>query len=163
MARYRIANKPRRKMAFEEKGKQKSMLIYFCFFWLLNNIQYIFNSFFFPSARQKQILTPAFHFKILEDFMEVFNEQSAILVKKMSAELDKDSFNLFPYVTLCTLDIICGMLFRWSHLESPLKVFPDIATMNLSTQFLMDKIYSFHIFLYKFIDLRLLLYDIQCH
>lgn len=41
--------------------------------------------------------------------MEVFNEQSAVLVKRLSAELDKDAFNLFPYVTLCTLDIVCGM------------------------------------------------------
>lgn len=56
-----------------------------------------------------QILTPAFHFKILEDFMDIFNEQSAILVRKLASELNKDSFNIFPYVTLCTLDIVCGM------------------------------------------------------
>lgn len=52
-------------------------------------------------------MTPAFHFKILEDFMDIFNEQSAILVRKMSTELNKDSFNIFPFVTLCTLDIVC--------------------------------------------------------
>lgn len=40
--------------------------------------------------------------------MHVFNEQSAKLVRKLSQELNKDSFNLFPYVTLCTLDIVCG-------------------------------------------------------
>lgn len=57
---------------------------------------------------QFQILTPAFHFKILEDFIDVFQEQSAILVSKMSKEVGSKSFNLFPYVTLCTLDIICG-------------------------------------------------------
>lgn len=55
-----------------------------------------------------QILTPAFHFKILDDFMDVFNEQSAIMVKKMAKEINSDSFNIFPYVTLCTLDIVCG-------------------------------------------------------
>lgn len=42
--------------------------------------------------------------------MQVFNEQSAILVRKLSQELNKDSFNLFPYITLCTLDIVCGKL-----------------------------------------------------
>lgn len=62
---------------------------------------------FYISSRM-QILTPAFHFKILEDFMDIFNEQSTILVRKLSTELDKDSFNIFPYVTLCTLDIVCG-------------------------------------------------------
>lgn len=39
--------------------------------------------------------------------MDIFNEQSAILVRKLSSELNKDSFNIFPYVTLCTLDIVC--------------------------------------------------------
>ncbi|CAO1443801.1 unnamed protein product [Diamesa hyperborea] len=56
---------------------------------------------------RRKILTPAFHFKILEDFMDIFNEQSAIMVKKMAKEVNKDSFNIFPYVTLCTLDIVC--------------------------------------------------------
>lgn len=57
-----------------------------------------------------QILTPAFHFKILDDFIDVFQEQSSILVSKLKKEVDKDDgFNLFSYVTLCTLDIICGM------------------------------------------------------
>lgn len=56
-----------------------------------------------------QILTPAFHFKILEDFIDVFQEQSVILIKKLSAEVNREEgFNLFSYVTLCTLDIICG-------------------------------------------------------
>lgn len=58
---------------------------------------------------QRQILTPAFHFKILDDFIDVFNEQSAILTRKLERELGSESFNLFPYVTLCTLDIVCGM------------------------------------------------------
>lgn len=40
--------------------------------------------------------------------MDVFNEQSAVLVKKLAKEVNSDSFNIFPYVTLCTLDIVCG-------------------------------------------------------
>lgn len=55
-----------------------------------------------------QILTPAFHFKILDDFIDVFNEQSAVLARKLSVEVGSEAFNLFPYVTLCTLDIVCG-------------------------------------------------------
>lgn len=59
---------------------------------------------------RRKILTPAFHFKILDDFIDVFQEQSAILVDRLAAELDTaDGFNIFPYVTLATLDIICGM------------------------------------------------------
>ncbi|XP_023288054.1 cytochrome P450 4c3 [Orussus abietinus] len=56
---------------------------------------------------RRKILTPTFHFKILEDFVEIFGEQTEILVDKMSTKLGKESFNIFPFVTLCTLDIIC--------------------------------------------------------
>lgn len=55
-----------------------------------------------------KILTPAFHFKILDDFIDVFHEQSLVLVEKLKKEINKESFNIFPYVTLCTLDIVCG-------------------------------------------------------
>ena len=55
------------------------------------------------------MLTPAFHFKILEDFVQVFNEQSKTLIGKLSeAVKDGEHFNIYPYVTRCTLDIICG-------------------------------------------------------
>ena len=67
-------------------------------------------------ARRK-MLTPTFHFKILEDFIDIFNKQSVILVQKLAeAHQDmidnkKDRINLFPYVARCTLDIICGWWF----------------------------------------------------
>ncbi|KAL7646988.1 UNVERIFIED_CONTAM: hypothetical protein RMT77_002245 [Armadillidium vulgare] len=52
------------------------------------------------------MLTPTFHFKILEDFMEVFNQQSNKLVQNLQRNADGKPFNIFRYVTLCTLDII---------------------------------------------------------
>lgn len=103
MAWHGPANKLRTKVAHTEKGKRSSRLS-------KANIKVSFPS--------KQILTPAFHFKILEDFMDIFNEQSAILVRKLSKEVNKDSFNIFPYVTLCTLDIVCGRLSRIAGLPS---------------------------------------------
>ncbi|XP_058789147.1 cytochrome P450 4c3 [Phymastichus coffea] len=56
---------------------------------------------------RRKALTPTFHFNILEDFVQIFAEQTDILVKKISSEVGRASFNIFPYVTLCTLDIIC--------------------------------------------------------
>uniref|UniRef100_A0A1A9WU68 Cytochrome P450 n=1 Tax=Glossina brevipalpis TaxID=37001 RepID=A0A1A9WU68_9MUSC len=56
---------------------------------------------------RRKILTPAFHFKILDDFIDVFNEQSLILTRKLEHEVGSEAFNIFPYVTLCTLDIVC--------------------------------------------------------
>ncbi|XP_057365879.1 cytochrome P450 4c3-like [Daphnia carinata] len=62
---------------------------------------------------RRKMLTPTFHFKILEDFIDIFNKQSVVLVQKLrEAHQDMlakngDRINLFPYVARCTLDIIC--------------------------------------------------------
>ncbi|EFX87732.1 hypothetical protein DAPPUDRAFT_192258 [Daphnia pulex] len=56
--------------------------------------------------QRRKLLTPTFHFKILEDFVQVFNEQSAVLVQRLNEKVGQD-FDVFPYITLCTLDVIC--------------------------------------------------------
>ncbi|XP_068215979.1 cytochrome P450 4c3-like isoform X3 [Palaemon carinicauda] len=56
---------------------------------------------------RRKLLTPGFHFKILEDFVEIFNNQSEIMLKKLEKKADGKPFDIFPFVTLCTLDIIC--------------------------------------------------------
>nr|AUB85739.1 CYP4V29 [Penaeus japonicus] len=57
-------------------------------------------------TRRKQ-LTPAFHFKILEDFLDVFTSQTDTLVKRLRRKADGRPFDVFHYITLCALDIIC--------------------------------------------------------
>lgn len=54
------------------------------------------------------MLTPTFHFTILEDFLDVMNEQANILVHKLEKHVNQGAFNCFFYITLCALDIICG-------------------------------------------------------
>ncbi|KAI9560159.1 hypothetical protein GHT06_014170 [Daphnia sinensis] len=56
--------------------------------------------------QRRKMLTPTFHFKILEDFVHVFNEQSKTLVEKLTTKVGQD-FDIFPFITLCTLDVIC--------------------------------------------------------
>lgn len=57
---------------------------------------------------RRKILTPPFHFKILEDCLPVFNRNAALLVMKLMEEAKKgEVFELDPYITLCTLDVIC--------------------------------------------------------
>nr|QGQ60785.1 CYP4C [Eurytemora pacifica] len=56
---------------------------------------------------RRKLLTPAFHFKILEDFMEVINDQSKIFCDILRTKADGPAFNVFPLVTHCALDIIC--------------------------------------------------------
>ncbi|XP_050086156.1 cytochrome P450 4d10-like [Anopheles aquasalis] len=55
----------------------------------------------------RKIITPSFHFKILEQFVDIFDQQSSILVRKLEpfARETGESFDLFPVVSLCTLDI----------------------------------------------------------
>ncbi|XP_037382242.1 cytochrome P450 4V2-like isoform X1 [Talpa occidentalis] len=57
-------------------------------------------------ARRK-MLTPTFHFTILENFLDVMNKQANILVNKLDRHVNQEAFNCFSYITLCALDIIC--------------------------------------------------------
>ncbi|KAJ3632434.1 hypothetical protein MTP99_009445 [Tenebrio molitor] len=55
----------------------------------------------------RKLITTAFHFKILEQFVDVFESTGEILVQKLSKESGNQSVDVFPYLTRCTLDIIC--------------------------------------------------------
>jgi cytochrome P450 family 4 len=58
------------------------------------------------------MITPTFHFKILDSFVEVFSEKSEILISKLQKEVGSQGFDVCPYITKCTLDIICGERMR---------------------------------------------------
>lgn len=57
---------------------------------------------------RRKMITPTFHFKILDQFLEVFNASGDILVDKLSQEVGKPSTDLYPYINLFSLDVICG-------------------------------------------------------
>lgn len=54
------------------------------------------------------MLTPAFHFKILEDFIPIMNEQSDILVKNLMKTIEEPFVDIREPIVQCTLDIISG-------------------------------------------------------
>ncbi|EDW60801.1 probable cytochrome P450 4d14 [Drosophila virilis] len=57
--------------------------------------------------RRRKIITPTFHFKILEQFVEVFDQQSAIMAENLYDRADgKTVINMFPVACLAALDII---------------------------------------------------------
>ncbi|XP_063865089.1 cytochrome P450 4C1-like [Scylla paramamosain] len=56
---------------------------------------------------RRKLLTPAFHFSILDNFVDVFNRQSSKMVSKLRDNANGEAFDIFPFITLCTLDIIC--------------------------------------------------------
>ncbi|KAJ1530819.1 hypothetical protein ONE63_005666 [Megalurothrips usitatus] len=56
----------------------------------------------------RKMITPTFHFKILEAFHDVFVEKCEILARKLAKVADgKTEFDMYPFITHCTLDIIC--------------------------------------------------------
>nr|XP_022907367.1 cytochrome P450 4C1-like [Onthophagus taurus] len=55
----------------------------------------------------RKLITPTFHFTILENFMEIFVEKSKLLVGNLQNKANQEVFDLYPYITHCTLDIIC--------------------------------------------------------
>lgn len=79
------------------------------------------------------MLTPAFHFQILESFFDVFNDRSQTLIedlieasevaKKNDTDLSSSGkgvpINVYTILTQCALDIICGkekcVFLFWFH------------------------------------------------
>ncbi|KAK5648493.1 hypothetical protein RI129_003385 [Pyrocoelia pectoralis] len=56
---------------------------------------------------RRKMLTPTFHFHILEQFMETFVEQSAEIVNKLELECEKPWTDVVPVVAEYTLNSIC--------------------------------------------------------
>lgn len=63
--------------------------------------------------KNRRLLTPAFHFQILDNFFDVFNKNAEILCDQLSVASNLDSqhpteTDVFPFLKKCTLDVICG-------------------------------------------------------
>lgn len=57
----------------------------------------------------RKALTPAFHFKILEQFTDIFDQQSDILVNQVLSKFGpNDTVDIYPLITMMALDVICG-------------------------------------------------------
>ncbi|XP_055642735.1 cytochrome P450 4d2-like [Toxorhynchites rutilus septentrionalis] len=87
-----------------QKLIRKSELYKFLVPWLGNGLLLSTDQKWF---NKRKIITPAFHFKILEQFIEVFDRQSGILVQKLRADANGMLANIYPYITLAALDVIC--------------------------------------------------------
>ncbi|CAD7090292.1 unnamed protein product [Hermetia illucens] len=57
--------------------------------------------------QRRKIITPSFHFNILEQFTEVMSKQSDILVQKLKPKVGAGDIDIYLYTTLFALDVIC--------------------------------------------------------
>ncbi|XP_077512096.1 cytochrome P450 4C1-like [Amblyomma americanum] len=55
----------------------------------------------------RKLLTPAFHFRVLENFLPVINEQGDRLIDDLRRLANGDYVNLFPTLSKCALATIC--------------------------------------------------------
>jgi cytochrome P450 len=58
---------------------------------------------------RRKILTPAFHFDILQQFVATFNDETDKLVRVLEENCGKAPVNVVPIVTNFTLQSIGGM------------------------------------------------------
>lgn len=56
---------------------------------------------------RRKILTPAFHFKILESFVEVMDVQAQVLTDVIKKEAGGKAFDIANYIKMFALDVIC--------------------------------------------------------
>jgi cytochrome P450 len=79
----------------------------------------------------RKILTPSFHFQILEQFLDVFKSNGDILVQRLSSHVNGPKFDITDYFVACTLDVICGKLPLYRHMRclGPVQVSRDYSAI----------------------------------
>ena len=104
--------------------------------------------------KHRKIITPTFHFSVLDNFCTVFGENCKVLVDQLSKVSDtRKAVNVYPFITKVALDIICETAMGIQIHAQEQKESNDYinAVYNFST-FVIEKILNplYHIdFIYK--------------
>lgn len=56
---------------------------------------------------RRKVLTPAFHFRILDEYVPIMNRRAALLCDKLAA-LGRDHFDVLPVMRIATFGILFG-------------------------------------------------------
>uniref|UniRef100_A0A1Y1MEZ3 Cytochrome P450 n=2 Tax=Photinus pyralis TaxID=7054 RepID=A0A1Y1MEZ3_PHOPY len=57
--------------------------------------------------KHRKLIAPAFSFEKSQYFIDIFEKHSCVLLEKLSKKVGEGTVNIYPYINLCTLDIIC--------------------------------------------------------
>ena len=58
--------------------------------------------------QRRRLITPSFHFNILQDFLDIMNEQSQIMIQNIKQQHAANmKVNVGKSITMCALDTIC--------------------------------------------------------
>jgi cytochrome P450 len=85
---------------------------YFHFFWVKFFLTLLTGE---KWHSRRKILTPAFHFDILQQFVATFNDETDKLVRVLEENCGKAPVNVVPIVTNFTLQSIGGMKVKKKH------------------------------------------------
>lgn len=59
---------------------------------------------------RRKIITPTFHFKILEQFVEIFDKLgNTVITNILNKYGPNDEVEFYPIMVLYALDVMCGM------------------------------------------------------
>ncbi|XP_002075257.3 probable cytochrome P450 4d14 [Drosophila willistoni] len=93
--------------------------------------------------RRRKIITPTFHFKILEQFVEVFDQNSAIMAEQLYEKADgKTVINMFPVACLCALDIIAETAMGVQVHAQRKPDFPYVQSVKTASNMLAERFLS---------------------
>lgn len=85
------------------KSVEKSMIYRFISPWLGTGLVTVSGP---KWAEHRKLLTPAFHFKILEEFVNIFNENDKKMIDILKTKTNLPEFNFYDLITSVTLDNI---------------------------------------------------------
>lgn len=57
--------------------------------------------------QHRKLIAPTFHLNVLKSFIDLFNENSRLVVEKMRKEAGK-TFDCHDYMSECTVEILLG-------------------------------------------------------
>ncbi|XP_077521043.1 cytochrome P450 4V2-like [Amblyomma americanum] len=92
---------------------------------------------------RRKLLTPSFHFRILEDFVPTINTESMILAAKLDKlSRENKTVDFVSVITLCTLDIICKTIMGTTISAQTNEHNPYVAAVNRVGELFVERVFK---------------------